>query len=39
MEHTAALVTIVLCSALVTWWGGSGGIEAYLSGQLAPFSA
>jgi len=23
----------------VTWWSGSGGIEAYLSGQLASFSA
>jgi len=24
---------------IVTWWCGSGGIEAYLSGQLASFSA
>jgi len=23
----------------VKWWSGSGGIEAYLNGQLASFSA
>jgi len=24
---------------IVTWWSGSGGTEAYLSGQLAFFGA
>jgi len=29
----------VAYSACCTWWSGSGGIEVYLSGQLAAISA